>query len=53
MNQWPRDSSSALEMGRFEGALKASLILTRNHFSIEALAQRDQILALEERGEVV
>jgi hypothetical protein len=39
-------------MGRFEGALKASLILTRNHFSTQALAQRNQILALEERREV-
>jgi hypothetical protein len=39
-------------MGRFEGALKASLILTKNHFSTQALAQRNQILALEERGEV-
>jgi hypothetical protein len=39
-------------MGRFEGALKASLILTRNHFSTQALAQRNQILALEGRGEV-
>jgi hypothetical protein len=48
----PGDDSSALEMGRFEGALKASLILTRNHFSTQALAQRNQGLALEERGEV-
>jgi hypothetical protein len=39
-------------MGRFEGALKDSLILTRNHFSIQALAQRNQILALGGRGEV-
>jgi hypothetical protein len=39
-------------MGRFEGALKASLILTRNYFSTQALAQRNQILALKERGEV-
>jgi hypothetical protein len=39
-------------MGRFEGALKASLILTRNHFSSQALAQRNQRLALEEREEV-
>jgi hypothetical protein len=36
-------------MGRFEEALKASLKLTRNHFSTHALAQRNQILALEER----
>jgi hypothetical protein len=35
--------------GRFEGALKASLILTRNHFSTQALAQRNQILALRGR----
>jgi hypothetical protein len=48
----PGDASSALEMGRFKGALKASLILTRNHFSTQALAQRNQRLALEERGEV-
>jgi hypothetical protein len=33
-------------------ALKASLILTRNHFSTQALAQWNQVLALEERGEV-
>jgi hypothetical protein len=39
-------------MGRFEGALKASLILTRNHFSTQSLAQMNQRLALEERGEV-
>jgi hypothetical protein len=52
MNQWPGDASSALEIGRFEGALKASLILTRNHFSTQALDQMNQILALEERGEV-
>jgi hypothetical protein len=39
-------------MGRFEGALEASLILTRNHFSTQTLAQRNQILALGERGEV-
>jgi hypothetical protein len=51
-NQRPRDASSALEMGRFDGALKASLNLTRNHFSTQVLAQRNQILALEERGEV-
>jgi hypothetical protein len=52
VNQKPGDASSALEMGRFEGALKASLILTRNHFSSQALAQRNQRLTLEERGEV-
>jgi hypothetical protein len=39
-------------MRKFEGALKASLILTRNHFSTQALAQRNQILALGGRGEV-
>jgi hypothetical protein len=39
-------------MGRFEEALKAYLKLTRNHFCTQALAQRNKILALEERGEV-
>jgi hypothetical protein len=39
-------------MGKFEGALKASLTLTKKHFSTQALAQRNQRLALEERGEV-
>jgi hypothetical protein len=39
-------------MERIEGALKASLILTGNHFSTQALAQRNQGLALEERGEM-
>jgi hypothetical protein len=39
-------------LGRFEGALKASLILTRNHFSTQALDQRNQIVALKGRGEV-
>jgi hypothetical protein len=51
-NRKPGDASSVLEMGKFEGALKASLILTRNHFSSQALAQRNQRSALEERGEV-
>jgi hypothetical protein len=35
-----------------KGALQASLILTRNHFSTQALAQENQGLNLEERGEV-
>jgi hypothetical protein len=48
----PGDASSALEMGKIEGALKASLNLTRKHFSTQALAQRNQGLALEERGKV-
>jgi hypothetical protein len=52
VNQRLGDASSALEMGRFEGALKASPILTRNHFSTQGLDQRNQNLALEERGEV-
>jgi hypothetical protein len=52
VNQEPGDASSAPEMGRFEGALKASLILTRNHFSTQALAQGNQGLTIEERGEV-
>jgi hypothetical protein len=46
------DASSALEKGEFEGALKASLTLTRNHFSTQILAQRNQILDLGGRGEV-
>jgi hypothetical protein len=46
------DASNALEMGRFEVSLKASLILTRYHFSTQALAQRNQILVVEGRGEV-
>jgi hypothetical protein len=48
----PGDASSALEMREFEGALKASLTLTRNHFSTQTLAQRNQILTLGGRGEV-
>jgi hypothetical protein len=52
VNQRPEDASCALEIRRFEGALKDSLILTRNHFSTKALAQRNQILVLEKRGEV-
>jgi hypothetical protein len=41
-----------LRWGDSKGALKASLILTRNHFSTQALAQGNQGLTLEERGEV-
>jgi hypothetical protein len=48
----PGDASSTLEMGKFEGALKVSLILTRNHFSTQALTQRNLFLALGGRGEV-
>jgi hypothetical protein len=48
----PRDASSALEMGRIDGALKACAHLTRKHFSTQTLAQGIQRLALEERGEV-
>jgi hypothetical protein len=48
----PGDASSALEMGRIDGALKACQILTMNHFSTQTLAQGNQRLALEERGEV-
>jgi hypothetical protein len=47
-----RDASSALEKGRNDGALKACAILTMNHFSTQTLAQGNQTLALEERGEV-
>jgi hypothetical protein len=48
----PGDASSALEMGEIKGALKASLTLTRNHFSTQTLAQRNLVLALGEWGEV-
>jgi hypothetical protein len=48
----PGDASSALEMKEFEGAHKDSLTLTRNHFSTQTLAQRDQILALGGRVEL-
>jgi hypothetical protein len=48
----PRDASSVLEKGRNDGALKACQILTMNHFSTQTLAQGNQGLALEERGEV-
>jgi hypothetical protein len=48
----PEDASSALEMREFEGALKASLTLTRNHSSTKTLSQRNQVLALGGRGEV-
>jgi hypothetical protein len=48
----PGDASSALEMGRIDGALKACTHLTRNHFSTQTLAQGNQRFALEERGEV-
>jgi hypothetical protein len=52
VNRKHGDASSALEMGRIEGTVKASLILTRNHFSTQTLAQGNQGLALKERGEV-
>jgi hypothetical protein len=48
----PGDASSALEIGRIDGALKACQILTKKHFSTQTLAQGNQGLALEERGEV-
>jgi hypothetical protein len=48
----PGDASSALEKGRNDGALKACAILTMKHFTTQTLAQGNQILALEERGEV-
>jgi hypothetical protein len=48
----PGDASSALEMGRIDGALKACAHLTRNHFPTQSLTQGNQRLALEEREEV-
>jgi hypothetical protein len=51
-NKKPGDASSALEKGKNEGALKAWSHFTRNHLSSQTLAQRNQGLALEERGEV-
>jgi hypothetical protein len=50
--QKPGDASSALEKGRNDGALKACAHLTKNHLSTQTLAQGNQRLALEERGEV-
>jgi hypothetical protein len=41
-----------LRWGNSKGLSKASFILTRNHFSTQALAQKNQRLALEKRGEV-
>jgi hypothetical protein len=46
----PEDASSALEMKEMEGALKATQSHTLNHFLTQALAQRNQILALGGRG---
>jgi hypothetical protein len=40
------DASSALEMKEMEGALKATQSHTLNRFLTQALAQRNQILAL-------
>jgi hypothetical protein len=48
----PRDASSALEKERNDGALKAWSHFTRNHLSSQTLAQGNQGLALEKRGEV-
>jgi hypothetical protein len=46
----PRDASSALEIKGVEGALKATQSYTLNHFLTQALAQRNQVLALGGRG---
>jgi hypothetical protein len=46
----PGDASSAIEMKEMEGALKATQSHTLNHFLTQALAQRNQILALGGRG---
>jgi hypothetical protein len=48
----PGDASSALEMGRIDGALKACAQLTRNHFPTQSLAQGKERLAVGEREEV-
>jgi hypothetical protein len=44
------EASSALEMKEMEGALKASQSHTLNQSLTQALAQRNQILALGGRG---
>jgi hypothetical protein len=43
------DASSALEMKGIEGALKATQSHTLDHFLTQALAQRNQVLALRGR----
>jgi hypothetical protein len=48
----PGDALSALEKRRNDGALKACAHFTRNHLSTQTLAQGNQGLALDERGEV-
>jgi hypothetical protein len=48
----PGDASSALEIKGIEGASKATQSHTLNHFLTQALAQRNQILALGGRGGV-
>jgi hypothetical protein len=48
----PGDASSALEKVKIDGALKACAHFTRIHLSTQTLAQGNQGLALEERGEV-
>jgi hypothetical protein len=50
--QKPGDPSSALEKEKNDEALKACGHLTKNHLSTQTLAQGNQRLALEERGEV-
>jgi hypothetical protein len=44
------DASTALEMKEIEGALKATQSHTLNHLLTQALAQRNQVLALGGRG---
>jgi hypothetical protein len=46
----PGNASSALEMKEMESSLKASQSHTLNHFLTQALAQRNQSLALGGRG---
>jgi hypothetical protein len=48
----PGDASNAIEKGRNDGALKACADFISNHLSTQTLAQGNQGLALEERGEV-
>jgi hypothetical protein len=48
----PEMLQSALEKVRNDGALKACAHFTRNHISTQTLAQGNQGLVPEERGEV-
>jgi hypothetical protein len=52
LNQKPGDASNAVEKVKNDVALKACAHFTRIHLSTQTLAQGNQGLALEERGEV-